>query len=49
MFCHHWHRNRRSDMIEGMHCMMHSKSAMVLVAGTLMYLGAKTIHHMMND
>jgi len=42
MFCHRWHHNHRSDM-------MGSKLAMVLVTGTLVYLGAKTIHHMMHD
>lgn len=49
MFCHHWHHNRKSAMMDDLHCMMGSKVAMVLVTGTLMYLGAKTIHHMMHD
>ena len=49
MSCHHWNHNIKSDMMEDIHCMMGSKVAMVLVTGALVYLGAKTIHHMLND
>ncbi len=46
MFCHHWHHNNKSDMMEDMHCMMGSKLGMVFTAGALIYLGSKLMHRM---
>ncbi len=40
--------NRRSDMID-MGEMMDSKLLKVLAVGALVYVGAKTIHRMMED
>lgn len=48
MSCYHW-RHNRSDTMKDLHHVMGSKLTMVLVTGALVYLGAKTIHHMMMD
>lgn len=42
------HRNRRSDLMD-MGDMMDSKLLKVLAVGALVYVGAKTIRHMMED
>lgn len=46
MFCHHWQHNKKSHMMEDMHCMMGSKLGMALTAGVLVYLGSKLIRRM---
>lgn len=48
MSCYHW-RHNRSNTMKDLHHVMGSKLTMVLVTGALVYLGAKTIHHMMMD